>query len=79
MDATNILCIYFDFLVEFGRDSHANSHPRPTGQPGMGSRFLGGPAIPIWSPPRAPQAAQYPQQPQQPLNTRMGFSTRGIA
>ena len=47
----NILCIYFDFLVEFGRDSHATSHPRPTGQPGMGSRFLGAPAILIWSPP----------------------------
>jgi len=47
----NILCIYFDFLVEFGRNSQPTSHPCPTRQPGMVSRFLGGPAIPIWTPP----------------------------
>lgn len=63
----NILSIYFDFKVQFHLNSHATSHPRPTGQPGMGIRFLGGPAIPIWDPPEHWKPPNVPNSDEQPL------------
>ena len=45
--ATNILPIYFDFSLEFGRNSGPTGPPHPTGIPGTSPWIFQGPVISI--------------------------------